>query len=220
MDFDKRKIQESYDRIAEEYAHAYYGELAHKILDRQFLDQLAELTKNLGVVCDMGCGPGQIARYLKDQGVDSLGIDLSIAMVTKARQLNPDIPFQQGDMSALRIADNSWGGIAAFYSIIHIARQKVIDVFKEFCRVLSPGGWLLVCFHIGNDDLHVGELYGKELWLDFTFFQTDEVVKYLKAAGFKVKETIERDPYIGFEYESRRGYIFAQKRNKETSSEF
>ena len=34
---------------------------------------------------------------------------------------------------------------------------------------------------------------------------------YLKEAGFEIVETIERDPYIGVEYESRKAYTFAQK---------
>ncbi len=34
---------------------------------------------------------------------------------------------------------------------------------------------------------------------------------YFKEAGFEIVETIERDPYKGVEYESRRAYVFAQK---------
>jgi len=35
--------------------------------------------------------------------------------------------------------------------------------------------------------------------------------EFLSAAGFTLEEAIERDPYPGAEYESRRAYIFARK---------
>ncbi|HVM61781.1 MAG TPA: class I SAM-dependent methyltransferase [Verrucomicrobiae bacterium] len=51
----------------------------------------------------MGCGPGHVARYLRDQGVNVCGVDLSPAMVERARRLVPGVEFQQGDMMALGV---------------------------------------------------------------------------------------------------------------------
>ena len=64
----KDATQAGYDAVAEEYAERFFDELAAKPLDRALLDCLAELTRGLGVVADIGCGPGQIARYLADHG--------------------------------------------------------------------------------------------------------------------------------------------------------
>jgi len=57
-------LQSSYDRVAENYAEQFRDELDKKPFDRKMLDWLAEKVGGLGVICDMGCGPGQIARYL------------------------------------------------------------------------------------------------------------------------------------------------------------
>ena len=89
-----------YDPIAGEYAEIYFNELAHKPLDRQLLDKFAGLVEGLGPVCDLGCAPGQIARYLKDRGAPAFGLDMppnghifrvSGKMVEKARQFFPAI---------------------------------------------------------------------------------------------------------------------------------
>src|SRR5262245_81656 len=93
--------QQSYDRLAEEYAARIFGELAGKPLDRALLDCLAEQVGSLGPVADIGCGPGHVARYLHERGVPALGIDLSPEMVARARHLSPDISFEQGNMLAL-----------------------------------------------------------------------------------------------------------------------
>ncbi len=141
------------------------------------------------------------------------GVDLSPEMVRQARSLNPDIPFQQGDMLALDgVSDDSYGGIAAFYSIVNIPRESVVRALRELRRVLRPGGALLLAFHIGRGGKHLDELLGEEVALDFFFFETEEVKDYLRAAGFELEEAIERDPYSEeVEYQSRRAYIFARK---------
>jgi SAM-dependent methyltransferase len=208
---DKEDFGVDYDPIADEYAETYFNELEHKPLDRQLLDKFAGLVEGLGPVCDLGCGPGQIARYLKDKGLPAIGLDLSANLVEKARQLNPDIEFIQGDMTALVAEDESWGGIAAFYSIIHIPHDQVADTLRELRRVLVPGGWLLLAFHIGDDTVHLDEWHEKPVNIDSIFFPVKQMEGYFNEAGFKVVETIERDPYEGVEYESRRAYIFAQK---------
>lgn len=205
-------LQSSYDRVAADYAEHFRDEMEEKPFDRKMLDWLAEKVGNPGVVCDMGCGPGQIARYLHDHGVKVCGVDLSTAMVERAVALNPDIAFEQGDMLDLsQIADNSYGGIAAFYSIIHVPRPLVVQALQELKRVLCPAGVLLLTFHIGQEIIHRDEWWGKEVSLDFIFFETEEMKGFLEAAGFELQEVIERDPYPEVEYPSRRAYIFARK---------
>jgi ubiquinone/menaquinone biosynthesis C-methylase UbiE len=78
-------------------------------------------------------------------------------MVAEAQRLNPEIHFHQGDMLALPDPDDSWGGIAAFYCIIHIPRHRVADTLREMKRVLKPGGILLATFHIGDEIKHLDE---------------------------------------------------------------
>lgn len=207
------EVQSSYDRVAENYATQFRDELDKKPFDRKMLDWLAEKVSGLGVICDMGCGPGQIARYLHSQGVKVCGVDLSPAMVQQAQGLNPEIPFQQGDLLALAdVADNSYGGIAAFYSIVHIHQHKAVRALQELKRVLRPAGVLLLTFHIGQEVKHLDEFLDKEVSLDFFFFETEEVKDYLRTAGFELEEAIERDPYSKeVEHQSRRAYIFARK---------
>ncbi len=159
----------------------------------------------------MGCGPGHVARYLHERGVKVIGVDLSPVMVHHARRLNPGIEFRQGDMRSLDIEDGTWGGIAAFYSIIHIPQPDVVAVLREMKRVLRPGGLLLLAFHIGDDVLHLDEWWGQYVSVDFVFFRPEAMADFLRSAGFLVLEIVEREPYPDVEHPSRRAYIFAEK---------
>lgn len=206
-----KDTQTSYDQVAAEYAEKFKDEMDDKPFDRDCLDRLAREVGTLGPICDMGCGPGQIARYLHRQGVDTLGVDLSPRMVAEAQRLNPDIPFHQGNMLALPDEDNSWGGIAAFYCVIHIPRPQIVDALREMKRVLKPGGVLLVTFHIGEEIKHFDEWWEKPVNLDFAFYLPEEMEAWLKEAGYELEETLVREPNPEVEVATRRAYLFARK---------
>lgn len=206
--------RDSYDNIAREYAEHIYDELAQKPFDRAQLDRFAERVRPLGIAVDMGCGPGHIARYLRDRDVNVIGVDLSPQMLETARALNPDIEFQVGNMLALdHVADAAWGGIAAFYSIIHLPRDQIGIALREFYRVLVPRGIVLLAFHRGDDGtLHESEIWGKAIRLEYTLYSRATIERQLRDVGFEILESVERAPYAPeVEYQSHRVYILAQK---------
>jgi SAM-dependent methyltransferase len=212
---DDQKLEDlraTYDRVAGEYARRIADELKDKPLDRQLLEQLAGRLRGRGLICDLGCGPGHVARYLHECGAEALGLDLSEAMLAQARRLNPGLRFQAGNMLALTdIADEAWAGIAAFYSIIHIPAADLPVALRELKRVLQPEGLLLLAFHIGAETVHLDEWWGQPVSADFFFYPPAVMVWNLETAGFLVEAVIEREPYPDVEYPSRRAYVWARK---------
>jgi SAM-dependent methyltransferase len=213
------RIRRSYDALAPEYARRIADELRHKPLDRELLDRFARFTAGRGQICDLGCGPGHVAGYLRDRNVQVFGLDLSPAMLEEARALNPDIAFHEGDMLDLRPWSGSLAGIAAFYAIVNLPRQLLPRAFREIARALKPDGLLLLAFHIGDEVMNVEELWGQRVQLEFTFFDASVIRAQLEAAGFAIEELIERDPYPDVEYQSRRAYILARKTTDSSSDQ-
>ena len=204
--------QSSYDRLAEEYTSRIADELKDKPLDRMLLEEFAARVNGASRVCDLGCGPGHVARYLRDCGVDIFGLDLSPGMLEQARKLNPNIEFQQGNLLALDVEDEAWAAIVAFYSIVHIPKADVPQAFRVMQRVLKPGGFLFLAFHLGDEVLHEENCWGHKVSLDLVLFRRKEVELYLTEAGFAIEDSLERDPYPPeVEYQSRRAYILARK---------
>lgn len=205
------QIESLYDAVADRYADEFWRELDRKPFDRHWLERLAALAKGIGPICDMGCGPGQVAAYLRRRGAEVIGVDLSEAMLGQARRLNPGIEFRREDMLDLRLPSGSLGGIAAFYAIVNFDLAQVETAFGGFSRVLAPGGSALVAFHIGDEVRQVDEFLGTPIAACFAFFQPDDVCERLVAAGLKVEEVTMRYPYKGIEYPSKRAYILARK---------
>ena len=113
-------------------------------------------------------------------------------------------------MTALDLPDGSLAGVIAFYAIVHFKPDELGPVFREMRRVLSPGGLALLAFHIGEEVVHVDDLFGAPVSLDFRFHVPERVIEALESARFTVMERIERQPYEGAEYPSRRCYILAR----------
>ncbi|MEA2206691.1 MAG: hypothetical protein QOE77_3467 [Blastocatellia bacterium] len=210
MNKSDSELQDSYDRVAQSYADEYFAELERKPFDREVLDEFAAGLSDRCEVCEIGCGPGQIARYLKDRGINIRGIDLSPQMVSAASRLNPDISFEQGDMLGLDLPDDQFAGVVSFYAIIHLRRDQIVAALREMLRVLQPEGRLLLSFHGGEGELHRDEWYGHTVSIDVTLTTHDEMLGYLIAAGFTEATIKERDPYE-FEYPTPRLYALARK---------
>jgi SAM-dependent methyltransferase len=204
-------LAESYDRVAGEYTARIADELAGKPLDRGLLQAFAEQVGALGPIADIGCGPGHISAFLASAGAAVEGIDLSGGMITQARQRYPNLAFRQGDMRSLDLADSMIGGIAAFYSIIHLAPSELAPTFREWWRVLRPGGYVLVAFHSGDTVMHLDTWWDQPVDLDFRFLQAGAVAAALQQAGFTIEATLRRAPYPEIEHPSERIYLLAHK---------
>jgi len=215
-ELDKKTIQIVYNTVAPEYAARLFHELDGKPVDRKLLDLFADRVIPLGRACEIGCGPGEVAHYLKQRSVDIMGIDLSPKMIIEARRLNPDIDFQEGDVFALQFADSSLAGIVALYLIVNFRKDDLPGAFAEMFRVLIPGGIVLLAFHIGSEILHLDEVFGHNVSIDFVFFEVDEIVSLLKEIGFEVQEVLTRRPYPEhIEFQSQRAYVFVRKPEKD-----
>ncbi|MBC7949779.1 MAG: class I SAM-dependent methyltransferase [Chitinophagaceae bacterium] len=199
-----------YNATAAAYAQNFLDELNHKPFDRYLLQRFARENKDKGKMGDLGCGPGHTTQYLSEQGVaDIVGIDLSEKMIEQARMHFPTIPFETGDMLAFDKPDQHFGSLIGFYAIVHFQEEQLKNFFEEAHRVLKPGGQLLISFHIGDGMKRVDELLGVKASADFYFHEVDPMIERMTAAGFSIIDMMIRYPYVGKEFESKRGYLLA-----------
>jgi SAM-dependent methyltransferase len=208
-----------YDAIAPQYARRFSDELDRKPLDRALLTTVVDLAGG-GLIADVGCGPGHVTRFLADRHPDVIGIDLAPGMVALARQAHLGLRFAVGSMLALPVRSRTVAGVAALYSIIHLTADERVRAFDEFARVVRPGGWLLVAFHVESQDVQRGGLhrlttwFGRDVDLDGYFLDPDDVLAALHPAGFTSFARIDREPIADHEYPSRRCYLLLQRDNR------
>jgi SAM-dependent methyltransferase len=210
-----RQTRASYDVVATGYAERFRDELAAKPLDRAMLAGFAEqvLASGAGPVADVGCGPGRVTVYLDGLGLPVFGIDLSPEMVEVARRTYPGLRFEVGSMLALDLPDAALGGVLAWYSVIHVPDERLPEAFAEFCRVLAPGGLLLLAFQVGDETLHVEQALGHPIALDYRLRRPEPVAELLGQAGLVVRARLLREPDDDgdFPEQEQQAFLIARK---------
>ncbi|MGN6275604.1 MAG: class I SAM-dependent methyltransferase [Solirubrobacterales bacterium] len=104
---------------------------------------------------EVACGPAVISRALAAKVGRVRGIDLTPAMVEKAREEAAregigNVEFSVGDATALEFEDASFDGAVTRFSFHHIpAPQRVLG---EMARVVRPGGWVIVSDLLTDED--------------------------------------------------------------------
>ncbi|MHA4846172.1 class I SAM-dependent DNA methyltransferase [Flavitalea antarctica] len=206
------KIQSCYNKVADDYAAERWDELYKKHFDMMILKEFATVNKARGLCADFGCGPGQTTKFLYDNGLTNIiGIDLAPGMINAAQKLFPSIRFETGDLLNIGYPTEHFASAVSFYSIVHFSVDEIRICFQGINRVLKSAGNFLFSFHVGDEIIHFDKAHDKEIDVDLIFFKSDEIIALLHATGFKLLDAIERRPYEE-EYQSRRGYIWAEKR--------
>jgi SAM-dependent methyltransferase len=191
-----RATRVSYDAVASSYAERFGDEPAGKPVELAMLTAFAGVVRASGggPVADVGCGPGGTTAFLRGQGVDAFGVDLSAGMVATARRAHPGVRFEVGSMLALDVADGALGGLLAYYSTIHLPDGCLPDLFAEFRRVLAPGGWVLLVFQVGDEPMTVSEWLGHPVELRLYRRRPAFVAELLAGAGLSVRARALREP--------------------------
>jgi SAM-dependent methyltransferase len=89
-------------------------------------------------VLDVGCGPGELVRYLGD--VHYVGVDLNPAYIAQAGRDHPRAEFRIGDATALDPDLRGFDLVVAFGVVHHLDDDSATRAFSELAAALTPGG--------------------------------------------------------------------------------
>jgi SAM-dependent methyltransferase len=102
-----------------------------------------------GPVLELGVGTGRIALELAEAGIEVVGVDISAAMLARAKErlakepqrIRERISLMEGDMRELRLGRRFPLVIAPFNALQHLYDDEDIERALRVCREhLAPGG--------------------------------------------------------------------------------
>jgi ubiquinone/menaquinone biosynthesis C-methylase UbiE len=107
-------------------------------------DVLAPMLDRLspGRVLDAACGTGAVASQLIERGHDVVGIDISPAMLDRARKAVPGATLLLGDVTSIPLPDSDVDHVVCSLATTHVA--DLARFFAEAARIMRSGGHLLV----------------------------------------------------------------------------
>jgi SAM-dependent methyltransferase len=142
----------------EQRQHALYAAVAHEYDDvfprhvaEHYLDKRTGLVKSLlplgGLVLDVGCGTGQLGAAIASEGYDVFGVDLSPAMVARARERGLAGTFS-AITTALPFAADSFDLALTVATLHHLETpERVAATVREMGRVVKRGGFVVLWDH-------------------------------------------------------------------------
>lgn len=147
---DKKTLsQQTFDKQAETYDQAIYGQHARSL----YPFMLDKITHHYGQdILDVGCGTGELMKQIleEDPSRKLTGIDYSPNMIEQAKQkLGNLAAIQFADAQKLPFADNTFDMVTCCDSFHHYPDPDA--VLQEMVRVLKPGGCLILgdCYQKG-----------------------------------------------------------------------
>ena len=174
-----QKTINTYNELAEEY-DAETSDFWDKF-PRTIIDKFTELTK--GKVLNIGSGPGRDGLILRDAGLEVICLDASEAMVKLSQERG--LESIVGNFNALPFSKDSFDGVWAYTSLLHVLKSEIKKPLSEINRVLKPGGIFLLGLIEGvNEEYCETERVTKPRW--FSFYTKIEVEKLLKQSGFEI----------------------------------
>lgn len=96
-----------------------------------------------GVVLDVGCGEGRVARALKDRSASLVALDSSPTLVSEAKALDSRSFYVIGDGTKLPFASESFDTVVAYNSLMDL--NDLHAGVSEAARVLRTSGSFCVC---------------------------------------------------------------------------
>ncbi len=136
------QVAASYDQIADQWVDVSTYGFAQ-------IERAVAFVKHRGAALDVGCGTGRLMGLLSGHGFRTDGLDVSPAMIARARERHPGAELFHTDVCRWEFP-RSYDLIVAWDSVWHVPLVHQEAVLKKLCRGLSAGGVLV--FTMGGTD--------------------------------------------------------------------
>ncbi|MGH9356201.1 MAG: class I SAM-dependent methyltransferase [Terriglobia bacterium] len=113
---------------------------------------------------DVACGPGTLALALAPRVQFAIGIDVTHAMLKRAREFQDQqaitrVAFTAGEAERLPFADATFSLVTCQAAFHHMLKPE--SVLKEMARAVKPGGRVVIIDSIGPESEEKWRLYNQ-----------------------------------------------------------
>lgn len=141
----KSNIPEIVADIFDNGSHIYVEKYMNVNLYKNSLDALcAVINSSTASILDIGCGPGNIAKYLLDQHSEFTikGIDISPKMIAIAKANNPNADFEVMDCRLINMLKESYNAIVCGFCLPYLSKEETKELIVNISNLLTPDGYL------------------------------------------------------------------------------
>ncbi len=165
-------------------------------------DSFIKILPSEARVLDVGCGSGVKSKYFVERGLQVTGIDISDKLLEIAKKEAPKATFKILSMTDLDTISETFDGVFAQASLLHIPKKEAGDVVRKMAQRLVPGGILYIAVKEVRADkpeeaVEKEHDYGYDYERFFSYFSMEELKRYLTDAGVQVISTLRNPSPLG-----------------------
>jgi trans-aconitate methyltransferase len=168
-------------------AHLYQSKFMQFELYNQSYDLFCDLLiQPSAKILELGCGPGNITRYLLDKRPDFniLATDYAPNMVETAQQNNPEAQCISLDCRDIAQLDGPFDGMVAGFVIPYLSPTELLDFMRDAAAILAPGGLLYLSFVEGTAEESGYKTGSNGLRVFFNYHPLEPLMQTAQALGF------------------------------------
>ena len=156
----RESVKRDYDTIAEFYAKDFGKEYEDLDVIQEFMAKLKPNAK----ILDLGGGTGKLTNLFIQNNYDAICYDFSKEMMRKSKEYFGELPYILDDMLNVKkyFKTESLDGVIAFYSLFHIPRENLDNLFSDINDILKNNGILCFVIQLGDGEKFIDEPYLKE----------------------------------------------------------
>lgn len=156
----RNSVKKDYDLIANQY----FKEFGTVLEDVDLINKFESYLEKDASIIDLGGGSGKLTNYFNKKGYKAICYDFSENMRKLAEKTYPNIKFILDDIINVKKHFNreSIDGIIAMYSLFHIPKENINQLFKDINNILKDNGLFCFSLQLGNGEEFVDEPYLKE----------------------------------------------------------
>lgn len=145
------------------------------------------ITKDKAKLLEIGCGPGNITKYLLSKRTDFniFGIDIAPNMIELAKKNNPTASFAIMDSRQISDLETKYDGIVCGFCLPYLSEIESKIFISDCYNLLNENGHLYLSFVEGDpnkSDFQVGSS-GDRVF--FYFYNLDDLTELLKKNNFE-----------------------------------
>lgn len=158
---------------------------------------LEAIKKNNAFILEIGCGPGNITKFLlnKKTNLKILGIDIASNMIDLAKKNVPSAEFKVLDCKNLKSLTSRFDAVLCGFTLPYLNKEEALELIKDSSKIINKDGILYISTM--EDDYEKSKLISSSSNKDsglFTYYhQEDYLSEELIKNGFEILKTIRKE---------------------------
>lgn len=187
-----KETYKTWNKVAAAYQDKFMGLSLYDDTYAFFCDAIGKVN---ATVLEIGCGPGNITKYLLNKRPDFKieGIDVAGNMIGLAKLNNPTANFKVMDCREIDRLTSKFSGIVCGFCLPYLSEPDCFKLIENCAELLENDGILYLSYVAGDYQNSGFQISSSGNRVYFYYYTLKKFTEQLIANGFEVMNVIDKN---------------------------